>query len=88
MKKEDLFDKKMADELDVLAPLADRMRPRDFAYFFGQDEITGEEKILRRLIEKDELPSLIFWGPPGVGKTTLAHLIAETGDRPVLVKQH
>lgn len=77
MKKDDLFDKKMEDDLILQAPLADRMRPRDFADFFGQEEVAGEEKILRRLIEKDELPSMIFWGPPGVGKTTLAHLIAE-----------
>ena len=72
-----MFDKKMEDELILGAPLADRMRPRDFIDFFGQEEIAGEEKILRRLVEKDEYPSMIFWGPPGVGKTTLAHLIAE-----------
>ncbi len=58
-------------------PLADRMRPRNFDEFFGQTEIVGKGKLLRRLIEVDELSSIIFWGPPGVGKTTLAHIVAE-----------
>lgn len=57
-------------------PLAERMRPRTFAEFVGQQKIVGAGTILRRLIEKDELPSLVFWGPPGVGKTTLARIIA------------
>jgi len=60
-----------------IAPLADRMRPRDFSEFFGQEEIVGKGKLLRKLIENDELSSLVFWGPPGVGKTTLAQIIAE-----------
>ncbi|HPV70329.1 MAG TPA: replication-associated recombination protein A [Candidatus Magasanikbacteria bacterium] len=77
MIKQDLFEKKMVDNLIVEAPLADRMRPKDFEDFFGQEEVVGEGKILRKLIEQDALPSMIFWGPPGVGKTTLAHLIAE-----------
>ena len=65
---------------DSIRPLADKIRPTTFADFVGQDEIVGEGKMLRRLIEQDELGSLIFWGPPGVGKTTLAHIIAgETG---------
>ncbi len=58
------------------APLADRMRPRDFSEFVGQDEVLGEKTSLRRAIEIDRLPSLIIWGPPGSGKTTLAGLIA------------
>lgn len=58
------------------APLADRVRPRDLSEFVGQEHLVGEGKILRKLIEADKLPSLIFWGPPGAGKTTLAHIIA------------
>ena len=58
------------------APLAERMRPRTIAEFSGQDHLVGEGRILRRMIETDSLASLIFWGPPGCGKTTLAHIIA------------
>lgn len=58
------------------APLAERIRPNTLAEFIGQEHILGEGKSLRQLIEKDEVPSLIFWGPPGSGKTTLARLIA------------
>lgn len=67
----------MKEILKNNSPLADRMRPRDFSEFFGQDEIVGKNKILRRLVDQGELSSLIFWGPPGVGKTTLASIIAE-----------
>jgi len=58
------------------APLAERMRPRTLADFIGQEHLLGEGHILRRMIETDTLSSLIFWGPPGCGKTTLAHIIA------------
>ncbi len=58
------------------APLAERMRPREFADFAGQEDITAPDRPLRRAIESDRLTSVIFWGPPGSGKTTLAHLIA------------
>lgn len=57
-------------------PLPDRLRPRNFGEFFGQSEIIGEGKLLRKMIDNDELSSIIFWGPPGVGKTTLANIIA------------
>lgn len=59
------------------SPLADRMRPDDLADFLGQDEIVGEGKMLRKAIKTNSLPSMIFWGPPGSGKTTLAHIIAK-----------
>lgn len=58
------------------APLAERLRPSEFSDFFGQEEITAPDRPLRRAIEADRLSSVIFWGPPGSGKTTLAHLIA------------
>ena len=57
-------------------PLASRLRPRDLDEFAGQQHLIGEGKILRRLIEEDKITSEIFWGPPGVGKTTLATIIA------------
>ncbi len=58
-------------------PLADRMRPESLAGFFGQEEIVGKGKLLRQAINSDKLPSMIFWGPPGSGKTTLAFIIAK-----------
>ena len=57
-------------------PLAERMRPLSLDKFVGQDHLLGEGKPLRMLIEKDEVPSMIFWGPPGCGKTTLARIVA------------
>lgn len=65
-----------ASEISPHAPLAERMRPRSVAEFSGQEHLVGEGRILRRMIEADSLASLILWGPPGCGKTTLAHIIA------------
>ena len=72
----DLFDTKTAAEQLREAPLAERMRPQTLEEFMGQEHLLGEGKLLRRLIETDQLTSLIFWGPPGSGKTTLARIIA------------
>ena len=57
-------------------PLASRMRPSDLSEFVGQEHLVGEGKILRQMIERDRIPSMILWGPPGVGKTTLANVVA------------
>ncbi len=61
----------------MLKPLADRIRPESLKDFFGQKEIIGKNKLLKKAIEADNLPSMIFWGPPGSGKTTLAFIIAK-----------
>ena len=74
----DLFDLQRERLLARRAPLATRMRPRSLDEFVGQEGIVGPGTMLRRIIEADRLPSLILWGPPGVGKTTLARIIAET----------
>ena len=58
------------------APLADRMRPTRLEDFVGQQHLVGSGKPVRRLLEKDRIGSLILWGPPGTGKTTLARIIA------------
>ncbi|MBO7684108.1 MAG: replication-associated recombination protein A [Kiritimatiellae bacterium] len=60
----------------ALQPLASRMRPRDLSEFVGQGHLVGEGGLLRQMIERDRIPSMILWGPPGVGKTTLANVVA------------
>ena len=71
MRQQTLFEKPQQD-----VPLATRMRPRTLDEFVGQTHLLGEGKVLRQLIEEDRVSSMIFWGPPGVGKTTLARIIA------------
>ncbi len=72
----ELFEHARRSQQEKEAPLAARMRPRSFDEFVGQEHVVGPGKVLRRAIEADKMPSLILWGPPGSGKTTLAHLIA------------
>lgn len=74
----DLFEYSRLDQISKEAPLAARMRPRSLEEFVGQEEIAGPGRLLRRAIEGDQLSSLILWGPPGTGKTTLAMIIANT----------
>ena len=75
-----LFEHGSKARRDREAPLAARVRPRSFEEFVGQEHIIGPERVLRRATEADQVPSAIFWGPPGSGKTTLAHLIAGVTD--------
>ena len=71
MKQESLFANSGQNE-----PLANRVRPQNLAQFVGQEQLLGPGKILREIIDNDQVSSMIFWGPPGVGKTTLAEIIA------------
>ena len=63
------------------APLAEQLRPQSLSEYIGQEHLVGKDAILRRSIESGNIPSMILWGPPGVGKTTLAHIISQTLDR-------
>jgi putative ATPase len=72
----DMFEKQADREQLQNAPLATRMRPTNLNGFVGQEHLIGKGRVLRRAIEADHIPSMIFWGPPGCGKTTLAYIIA------------
>ncbi|MBR1867498.1 MAG: AAA family ATPase, partial [Clostridia bacterium] len=71
-----MIEQKTIFEKDEMQPLASRLRPQTLREFCGQKHLLGEGKVLRNIIERDKVGSMIFWGPPGVGKTTLARIIA------------
>src|SRR5829696_1068964 len=72
----DLFDEMRSTHRDRARPLAARMRPRTLDEYVGQEHFLGEGKLLRRMLLADRLSSVLFYGPPGCGKTALAHVIA------------
>src|SRR3990170_2048367 len=72
----ELFEKKIKTQIEKISPLADRMRPRTIEEVVGQSHLLGPGKFIKRLIEKKDLISIIIWGQPGTGKTTLANIIA------------
>lgn len=71
-----MYQQSFFDDREKFNPLASRLRPETLEEFAGQKHLLGEGKVLRQLIDKDQVSSMIFWGPPGVGKTTLARIIA------------
>ena len=75
-----MYQETLFEQYGTDAPLADRMRPVTLDDYAGQEHLVGEGRILRTMIERDEVQSMIFWGPPGVGKTTLARIIANSTD--------
>jgi len=74
----DMFEQQAEEQKMQQAPLATRMRPNNLNTFVGQEHILGKGRVLRKAIESDRIPSVILWGPPGCGKTTLAYIIANS----------
>ena len=73
----DMFEQQAEEMKLEEAPLAARMRPTTFSDFVGQEHLIGPARVLRKAIDSGKIPSLILWGPPGSGKTTLARIISE-----------
>jgi len=73
----DIFEQRAQQAADSSRPLAERMRPQHLDRFIGHKKVVGEGKLIRHAVEKDQVFSMILWGPPGCGKTTLARIIAK-----------
>ena len=74
----DMFEQQADEQKMQQAPLATRMRPNSLTTFVGQEHLIGKGRVLRKAIESDRIPSMMLWGPPGCGKTTLAYIIANS----------
>ena len=75
-----LFDNNRKEQLKTIAPLAARMRPKNFKEFIGHQNLVGESSSLRKSIQSGKIPSMILWGPPGTGKPTLANAVVNFED--------
>ena len=80
----DLWAQERAERLAQARPLADRMRPARLEDVIGQEDVIGPGTLLRRMIQADRMGSVVLWGPPGTGKTTIASLIANHTGRPFI----